>query len=114
MSPAPGEGAWAVIFISRRRAEPADGYDAMARRMMALAQEMPGFLGADSVRDADGEGITVSYWRSREDIAAWRAHPEHVEAQQLGRERFYEHYRLHVARIDRSGYWPGAGSGGME
>jgi len=31
-----------------------------------------GFLDADSVRDSDGVGITVSYWRSLKAIENWK------------------------------------------
>lgn len=30
------------------------------------------FLDADSVRDSDGVGITVSYWRSLKAIENWK------------------------------------------
>ncbi len=110
----PAPGSWAVIFASRLRGDAGDGYEQVARRMVELAESMPGYLGADSVRDADGRGITVSYWRSPQDIAQWREHAEHREAQRYGRDRFYERYAIHVARIDRSAYWPDDGAGGME
>lgn len=50
---------YAVIFRSQRT-DVDDGYGAMADLMERLAQDQPGFLGSDSVRDADGRGITVS------------------------------------------------------
>ena len=49
-----------------------------------------------------GFGITVSYWSSLESIAAWRAHAEHRIAQTLGRERWYEHFELRIARVEQS------------
>ena len=45
--------------------------------MVALAQEMPGFLGVESVRDETGLGITSVYWKDKESINAWRDHTEH-------------------------------------
>ena len=35
-------------------------------------------------------------------IAAWRAHPEHLEAQRLGRERWYRRWSVEVAQVQRS------------
>ena len=64
---------YAVIFTSQRTAK-IDGYDDTADRMMELAAAQPGYLGVESARDAGGLGITVSYWATLEDIAAWRAH----------------------------------------
>ncbi|GAB4352932.1 MAG: antibiotic biosynthesis monooxygenase [Gammaproteobacteria bacterium] len=91
---------YAVIFTSARTAADDDGYAAMAERMVELAADQPGFLGVESVRDGR-PGITVSYWRSREDIAAWRAHAEHRVAQERGRADWYAAYCLRVAKVER-------------
>ena len=91
----------AVIFISQRT-EGDQGYAAMAERMVELARQQPGFLGVESVRDAQGFGITVSYWRDEASIAAWKAHAEHAVAQRLGRERWYGAFALRVCRVERA------------
>lgn len=92
---------YAVIFSSQRT--PGEqGYGAMAERMVALAREQPGFLGIESARDAGGLGITVSYWRDEESIAAWKAHAEHLVAQARGKRIWYEAYELRVARVERT------------
>ncbi|MCM5682328.1 antibiotic biosynthesis monooxygenase [Schlegelella sp. S2-27] len=104
MSPAspaqtPEPPYYAVIFTSLRT--PGDnGYGDMADRMVALAAGQPGFLGVESARGADGLGITVSYWRSPEDIAAWKAHAEHREAQRLGHQQWYTQFELRVAKVE--------------
>jgi heme-degrading monooxygenase HmoA len=92
---------YAVIFSSRRSAGD-QGYEQAAERMVELAAEQPGFLGAESARGADGFGITVSYWASEAAIAAWRAQAEHRAAQESGRARWYEHYEIRVARVERA------------
>lgn len=96
---------FAVIFTSQRT-EVDDGYDAMAQRMVELASKQPGFLGVESVRDAGGLGITVSYWESLEAIAAWRGHAEHRVAQDTGRKQWYTHFETRVARVERSSDGP--------
>jgi heme-degrading monooxygenase HmoA len=96
---------YAVIFTSRRTAVD-DGYDAVAARMVELAAKQPGFLGVESVRDATGLGITVSYWTTPEAIAAWRADAEHRIAQQTGRAKWYEHFETRVARVERANSGP--------
>jgi hypothetical protein len=97
----PRLGAFAVIFTSQRRAQDPQGYEEMAEEMLELAAEQPGYLGAESARGADGFGITVSYWETEEDIAAWKAHARHRQAQKLGQERWYESYSLLICRIER-------------
>lgn len=100
----PDDGYYAVIFASQRT--PADeGYGDMAARMLALAAEQPGFLGVEGARDATGQGITVSYWRSLEDIRRWRNHAEHLEAQRLGKERWYQSFRLRIAKVIDERTW---------
>ena len=92
---------FAVIFSSLRT--PGDaGYADMAERMVALAAGQDGFLGVESTRGDTGFGITVSYWRDLESIAAWRRHAEHRVAQERGRGQWYEHYELRVARVERA------------
>ena len=84
----------------------------MAERMVELAAQQPGYLGAESVRGADGFGITVSYWESEAAIRAWRQQSEHVAAQELGIARWYDHYELRVAKVERAyGKGPGRRAG---
>ncbi len=92
---------YAVIFTSQRTAGD-EGYGDMAELMVALAAQQPGFLGVESVRGADGVGITVSYWSSEEAIAAWRADAEHRLAREQGRSRWYAGFQVRVARVERA------------
>lgn len=100
----PSPPYYAVIFTSQRT-EGDHGYGAMAERMVELASGQPGFLGVHSSRDPAGLGITVSYWRSEADIAAWRRHAEHRIARDTGRSDWYAHYTLEVARVERAYAW---------
>ena len=93
---------YAVIFASRRTPGDDEGYARTAERMAELAATMPGYLGIESARVADGFGITVSYWSSEAAIAEWKAHMEHREAQARGKAQWYEHYELRVARVERA------------
>lgn len=101
---------YAVIFSSRRT--PGDNdYGETADRMAALAATMPGYLGIESARGADGFGITVSYWTSEEAIANWKQQAEHLAAQERGKAEWYEHYDLRVAKVERAYCGPPTGSG---
>jgi len=92
---------YAVIFASQRT-EGDNGYGAMADAMFDLALRQPGCLGADSTRGADGFGMTVAYFIDEASIAAWKRNARHLAAQKLGKERWYEHYELRVARVERA------------
>lgn len=92
----------AVIFTSTRTAADEAAYEAMAADMDRLAAAQDGYLGIDSVRDPrSGEGITVSYWRDEQCARAWKQVAEHLQAQRLGRERWYVQYHVVVAEVTR-------------
>ncbi|CAI8705918.1 ABM domain-containing protein [Pseudomonas sp. IT-347P] len=91
---------FAVIFTSTRTAGD-NGYADAAERMELLVREQPGFLGVESVRGADGVGITVSYWESEAAILAWRQNPEHRLIQQRGRSEWYSAFHTRVCKVER-------------
>jgi len=92
---------YAVIFTSQRT-EGENGYEAMAQAMYELALEQPGRLGAESTRDLHGLGITVSYFVDEAAIRAWQQNARHLVAQRLGKELWYSHYELRVAKVERA------------
>ena len=100
-APLPEPPYFAVIFTAQRRADD-EGYEAMAGKMAALAAEQPGYLGVESTRDTEGLGITVSYWQDEASLRAWKDVAAHALAQELGKSRWYEHYTLRVAKVERA------------
>lgn len=88
-----------VIFRATVR-ELDSEYSAMAARMRELALTRFGCVEFHAVMEGMEE-VALSYWPDEESILAWRRHPEHVEAQRLGRSRWYQSYRVEVAKITR-------------
>ncbi len=98
IAPTPQPPYYAAIFTSERT--PGDhGYADMAARMLELAADQPGYLGVEAARS--GLGITVSYWDSREAIAAWKQNAEHLAAQQQGQDEWYSAYTVRICRVER-------------
>ncbi len=97
----PDGPCYAVIFTSQRTSV-GSGYDVTNDRLSDLVAHQPGFLGMESVRADDGFGITVAYFETEEAIAAWKADVEHRDAQERGREEWYERYEVRVARVERA------------
>lgn len=93
---------WVVVFTSQRTGRDDEGYARMAEAMGKLAEHQPGYLGIESVRDASGFGVTLSYWASEEAIAAWKRDAAHQQAQRTGHERWYEDFHLRIARVERA------------
>lgn len=88
-----------VSFSSLRR-DGDEGYGEMAKRMVELASQQSGYLGMNSVRDSQGQGITLSYWRDLASIQQWKQQLDHQQAQLLGREKWYQWYRVEVAKVE--------------
>lgn len=91
---------FAVIFTSQRAPGDDEAYAAMAARMEELARAQPGFLGIESARNDRGAGITVSFWRDRASIRAWREQLEHRRAQALGKSQWYASYTLRICGVE--------------
>jgi heme-degrading monooxygenase HmoA len=92
---------YAVVFTSQRT-EGDQGYGAMAQAMFDLALQQPGCLGAESARGENGFGITVAYFTDEAAIQAWQQNSKHLVAQRLGKERWYTHYELRIAKVERA------------
>lgn len=90
---------YAVVFASERT-EGDNGYGVMAAKMVELASKQEGYLGIESARDSN-LGITVSYWKTLEDIAAWKAHAAHQVAQERGKKEWYSRFTVRVCKVER-------------
>ncbi len=97
----PAPPYYCVVFTNQRHSKD-DGYGLMSERMVQLAATMPGFLGMESARNDEHFGITVSYWESEAAILGWKNHATHLIAQEAGKNRWYEHYELRVAKVERA------------
>jgi heme-degrading monooxygenase HmoA len=89
---------YAVIFTSKRTSLD-DGYGEMAQKMIDLAKEQMGFLGVDSARNEIG--ITVSYWESLTAISNWKNNMDHLDAQEKGKQKWYENYTVRIAKVEK-------------
>ncbi|SEO92413.1 Heme-degrading monooxygenase HmoA [Mucilaginibacter gossypiicola] len=98
IAPTPQPPYYAVIFTSLRTPGD-DGYGDMAVEMETLARQQKGFLGVESARN--NVGITVSYWQSEEAIRNWKANARHLFAQQQGRDKWYQAYKVRICKVER-------------
>lgn len=90
---------YAVIFTNLQ-SEDTLGYTEMAQKMENLAKQQHGYLGMEHARDQIG--ITISYWQSLEAISDWKSNLDHLEAQSLGKERWYEWYTTRICKVERA------------
>ena len=88
-----------VIFRAKVR-QLDEEYSRVAGRMRDLALAQFGCLEFHAVTEGKEE-VALSYWPDEQSIRAWRNHPEHVLAQQAGRDRWYASYSVQVAEVTR-------------
>ena len=98
-----------VLTVFRSRLRP--GLDSavletLGARMYELATRMPGFISYKDFTAADGESVSLVEFESVETLLAWREHPEHEEAQRLGRERFFAEYQIQIGSPSRTYRFP--------
>jgi len=89
---------YAVIFTSVRT-NVEQGYAEMANLMVDMAKQQDGFLGVESARNEIG--ITVSYWKDLESIKNWKNNVDHLQAQRMGKQKWYESYKVRIALVER-------------
>lgn len=88
-----------VIFRAKIRSLDED-YVETAAQMRELALREFGCLEFCAVLEGSEE-VALSYWPSEESIELWRSHPEHLAAQKMGKEKWYESYSVQIAEISR-------------
>ncbi|HTI37194.1 MAG TPA: antibiotic biosynthesis monooxygenase [Vicinamibacterales bacterium] len=91
-----------IVLFRSKLVDAPDGYAEMAQEMLDAARGMPGFIDVKAFKADDGERLTVVWWQDEETLRAWRLHARHLVAQRLGRERWYEYYKIEVASVIRS------------
>jgi heme-degrading monooxygenase HmoA len=78
------------------------GFSEVHRARVPPARETPGVVGVESVRDAQGLGITVSYFRDLSAIAQFRELAEHRRVQDSGRRMGYKRHSVCIARVEHA------------
>jgi len=97
---------YAVIFTSIRTAND-KGYEQVANDIVRIVSQQKGFLGAESVRDKDGFGMTISYWASMDSINSWKNNAPHQKAKELGKEKWYSQYMIRVCLVNSDNFFAG-------
>lgn len=106
-----GEGPWVTVFRSRLRPGVEDEYRGLAAQMEALARAQPGFVDFKTFAAPDGERVSIVVFASADTHDAWRRHPEHRRAQDLGRARLYQSYAISVCTERRAHRFDAGGPG---
>lgn len=91
-----------VLFRSKLAAGASEEHGAMAAELVARAQGMPGFVDFTIFRGTDGEDLLVVHWDSMDALKVWSADTQHIIAKRLGREKWYEYFKVEIAEVTRN------------
>lgn len=72
----------------------------MASQLRDLALSEYGCTEFTACTEGENE-MAISYWPDLESISAWKQDPLHQQAQQLGKERWYNTYQVEIVEILR-------------
>lgn len=96
-----------IVFRTRiREGAVEQEMEELGNRMYQLASKMPGFISYKDFAAPDGEYVSIVEFESLETLTVWRNHPEHKEAQRLGRERYFSEYHIQVCTTVRDYRFP--------
>lgn len=78
-----------------------DTYSEMAQRLRNKALDQYGCIKFEACSE-NGFEIALSYWSNLEDIKRWQQDAEHLVAQRLGKEKWYQHFSVEICKIERA------------
>ena len=94
---------YAVIFSIVRANVDNEAYGLMGEKMVGLMMQENGFLGLEySMESPEGFSLTVCFWRDEAAILRWKDNAEHLVAQKLGKDKWYKHYSIRIAKVERA------------
>ena len=89
---------YAVIFKAKIN-ELDQSYSETVARMRELAKTKYGCIDFTAVTEGSQE-IAISYWKTKEQIAAWKQDPEHQLAQARGQTQWYKSYEVQIVKVE--------------
>lgn len=90
---------YAVIFRAVIRDLDQEYLD-LAEQLRSLAIEKYGCREFFALTEGNQE-VAISYWDTEEQVRNWKQDALHLQAQQLGRKKWYESYRVQIAEVQR-------------
>ena len=90
---------YTVVFTSVRT-NIDEGYTEMNDSLWEDAQKLDGFIGSESLRNEDGFGVTVLYFKDMETIHEWSKYQKHLRAKEMGKQKWYADYRVRIAKVE--------------
>ena len=90
-----------IVFRSRLIPGIEGEYRNRSEALHGIVSAMPGLVDARDYIAPDGERVSLIEFDSAEHLAAWRDHPEHIQAQADGRARYFSSYHIQICQVQR-------------
>lgn len=90
---------YAVIFKAEIKELDAEYFET-AKNMKYIAMKKYGCSNFISVTENNYE-ISISYWENQDQIKKWKEDKEHLESQQLGKDKWYKSYSVQIVEVLR-------------
>ena len=87
-----------VFFIAKIK-DFNDEYKKVSQELREMAETLPGFISITS-EEIDDVEITISSWRSKEDVVNWAKDPVHIEAKKKAKQWYHWVIGIHVEAKD--------------
>ncbi|QPB84277.1 antibiotic biosynthesis monooxygenase [Pseudoalteromonas rubra] len=93
----------AVIFEVMPHQTKRQAYLDIAADLKPSLQNIDGFISIERYQSLNNpeQLLSLSFWRDEAAVLQWRMQEEHRAAQQQGRQRMFQHYRIRVAQVVR-------------
>ncbi|WP_125562841.1 antibiotic biosynthesis monooxygenase family protein [Pseudoalteromonas rubra] len=93
----------AVIFEVTPHQTKRQAYLDIAADLKPSLQNIDGFISIERYQSLNDPErlLSLSFWRDEAAVLQWRMQEEHRAAQQQGRQRMFQHYRIRVAQVVR-------------
>ena len=93
----------AVIFEVIPSEDGKQTYLDIAADLKPRLEQIPGFISIERFQSLVDERklLSLSFWENEAAIARWRNLEQHRAAQQAGRDKLFEKYRIRVAAVER-------------
>ncbi|QFT56762.1 antibiotic biosynthesis monooxygenase [Microbulbifer sp. THAF38] len=91
----------AVIFEVKPKKDSKEVYFSKARQLREFLEQIDGFISVErfeSLTNPDNL-LSLSFWRDEQAVRSWKCQFQHRNAQQLGRDKLFDHYRIRVAKV---------------
>lgn len=87
-----------VVIFKAKSGQQDTAYQRMVEELRQLAFEKYRCIEFVAVTEGEDE-IALSYWHSMEDILDWKQNSTHINAQNQGKKKWYQSYKVQIAEV---------------